>query len=827
MLDASRAPPVVRIPKRLSPDEDSRCTMRRVLALILVVTIVGCSSPEETPPAAGTSIATTTPAPAMTTTPATATPTQEETPPPATGTTPPPTPTVTPSPVSPPPAAPPAVPTTANITFHVKAAGIEELDVRFPVFWGPSRRPDVHMMPSDDGFTATVELPLGALVRYEYSVPVFDFEHREQFAPNSGVDRAIVVAGPRTVEDETYVFESAAVPRPARLHGRVTDATSGEPVLEAFVVADGIIASTIDGWYDVAVRERPFLVTVFTPDGSHAAVTREALPGVMDVQLVPAAPARVRIEASASPPAHHEVRVYSTAAQTGPLMHVGNALRIEVYRTLWNGTLELDLHEGQWVDYLYTVGNTVASYEHRNGAWVIRGFAAKDGLVLRDVVGDLLQPTTTWFNVTVPEFTSPTDIITIRKFDPRILAMHRVDADSWTLAYSGEDPEGRTYRYAKTWAGVGDEETFSRTVRRGANDDVVEAWKFQDAPIPTANYTIPAVKNQFRVPVTLPDWYGHEHALAIEPWLRDIAAQGFHGVVLNEVWGYTVLDPTPRIERAGPGFTLYMPVDEAERATALAHALGLRVALEQQLVGVERFLSEPRESNESWWRAWLVEIERFNVQNARMAQAAGIDAIVVAGAQPGLLYPASFAPEYDAGMERVIAAMREVYDGEIVAAYDEFRAGPLDHWKSADRLTQVTYDLRMPENATQAQIDAWVANVLDTRYKSQSDSAGLPMTIKFGVQSTEGAVTGRIVPESEGPATEMNEIVPLDLEEQRMVYEAFFKAANDRPWLAEINVWVYGPTDGPQTRDVDTRAKPAGAYAAAWARAITAAQATA
>ena len=56
-------------------------------------------------------------------------------------------------------------------------------------------------------------------------------------------------------------------------------------------------------------------------------------------------------------------------------------------RTLVDGALALDLYQGQWVDYLYSVGNTVLSHERQEGRWVIRGFEASDGLVVRDTLG--------------------------------------------------------------------------------------------------------------------------------------------------------------------------------------------------------------------------------------------------------------------------------------------------------------------------------------------------------------------------------------------------------------------------------------------------------
>lgn len=738
------------------------------------------------------------------------------TPTPPTPTAPAPTPT-TPAPPTPDPV---EVPALANVTFRVRATA-ERLELRFPVLWGPQAPPRA-MQREGDAFVVTVALPVGALVRYGYGDPFLDYEHREQLRAGEEAYRAIVVSGDRVVEDEAYPFGPEGVPREAVLEGRVTDRASGEPPVEVWIAADGVLTSTVDGYYRLDVREGPMDVTVFTLDGSYHAVTTPAEPGRLDVQLDRAAPARVRFEAVGVAPPGHKVRLYSTAAQTGSMRRIGNMITTETYVTLGEGAIDLDLHEGQWIDYLYSVGSPSLSYERGASGWEIRGVAATDGLVVRDVLGPFLGDTTTWFNVTVPAFTEPNDTVRLMGLDPRILAMHKLDDTRWTLAVSGEDVVGRSYRYARTWSAPGVEAGPERVATR-QNDDRVEAWRYQRAPTaPSAAPTVPPIQHAFHVAVTLPDWYGHEHAFAMKPWLEDIRARGFHAVTLNEVWGVTSVDPWPRLERSGPGFSLYLPAYDARRAAGMAHEVGLRVELDQQL-GTSGLTGE-RMFNETWWRALLVELERMNVENARLAQAADIDAMAVIAAHPAMLYPAGFAAEYDAGMERIVARMRDVYDGELMATYDEFRQGPLDFWRSADRIGQVTYDLAAPANATQSQMDAWVAQLFASRYEPQARAAGVPLTIKLGVQSTDGAASGRIVPEAVGPATPNHEEqASVDVEEQRMIYESFFKAANASPWIGELNVWVYGPVAAPLTRDVDVRSKPAADLAAAWARAITAA----
>lgn len=771
--------------------------MRRAFLLLLILLASGCSAPEA-PPSSTTIATPSTPSP-----------------PPS---TPVPTTVAPPGPSEAPPT------TSAPVTFRFAAPpGIDRVDVRFPVFWGPYRDDPLPMARVGDHFEATKEFPLGSLIRYQYSEPFFDNDHREQIAKDREANRMVVVAGPITLEDEAWDFGWNASAPAARLQGRVVDNATGEPVLEPWLAIDGALASAMNGTFDVAVRARGFAITAFTPDGSYHARTLAAKPGEVEIRLDRAASAHVRIEVAASPPPYHEVRLYATAAQVGATIEGANLLSIDTFRTVRGGAIELDLHEGQWVDYLYTVGNTVESYEHRDdGRWVVRGFAAKDGLVVRDVAGPFLGEKATWFNVTVPSYTDPNDVIGISALDPRLLFMHRVNATSWTLAVSHYDTEGRAYRYFKSWPGPGDEQSLTRVAQGAQMIDHVDAWKHQSAPVLHANVTVPPIQHPMKVWAYLPDWYSHLHAFYLERVMDEAAARGFSGVVVNQVQQYERLEPTPYVARTSARWQLYLPADEAIRAARLAHERGLEVMMYTQMGGAEQYLATGHEFNESWWRAWSHEIERLNVQNARVAQAAGIDELVVHAKEPGLVMPDSYLDDYNATMRHVVDAMREVYHGKLVVPYDAFVPGQ-DYWRAGDVISEGGWSLNLSANASQAEVDAWAAQLLDARYKPEADAAGKPMVMHVAAQSTAGALAGEVVPEERGPFTEQNHEKPLGLEDQRKVYEAFFKAANERPWIDGLFVWVFGFTDLPEARDVDARAKPAEDVATSWARAIEAA----
>lgn len=693
------------------------------------------------------------------------------------------------------------------------------MELRFPIFWGPQRRPSAKMQLEGDHFTITVELPRGALVRYEYSAPFLDYDHREQVRADHEANRMIVPTGDTmTIDDDAYPFGHDGANLGARLKGRVVDDATGKPLVEPWLSVDGILTSAINGTFDIAVRDRSFLVTAFTLDGSHRAKSFMTAPGDAEIRMAPAARAHVRLEAAVQPPPGHHVRVYGTAAQFGTPYWIGNLHHTDNFRTFKGGVLELDLYDGQWVDYLYSVGNTVSSYEQKDRQWVFHSLRARDGLVVRDVVGPFLTDKTTWFNVTVPSYTGPADAVGISQLDPRFLLMHPKGDHEWTLAVSNYDTEGRAYRYYKTWIGVGDEKTLSRTAKGTAITDTVDAWKHQSGPSASAQVAVPPIKNPFKVWAYLPDWYSTQHALNIERVIDRAAADGLTGVVLNQVQQYSDVEK-PYVSQTSTQWSLYMPAYEAFRATKYAHEKGLEVMIATQMGGAEAFLHTGRLFPADWWASFFQENERLNIHNARLAEAAGADYLWFHAKEPGFVMDDSLHDDFNRAMRQTITLMREVYKGKIVVLYDEFHEGQ-DYWKLGDVVNQGGWSGNLSSGATQAEVDAWAANLLDARYKPHQEAAGKPMFMHVAIQSVQGALGGRAIPEHEGPQTEVNHAEPLSMEEQLRMYEAFFKAANDRPWLSGLYVWVYGFTDAPETRDYDVAGKSAQALARAWANAI-------
>jgi Glycoside Hydrolase Family 113 len=705
-----------------------------------------------------------------------------------------------------------------RVTFQIPASNYSDIVVRFPVLPNVYRQNEVAMTRNGSTLQATADLPKGGLIRYQYSMSGLDYDHREQLQKNLEVNRYVFADQAKTVHDEIYSFGWQNTSRPAQAYGRLIDGTTGQPVLEAVIVADGVLTLPMDGYYSIDVRDRDFSLVVFTLDGSYSTQSITAGPGEHDFQLVRAGPVTVTLNVDASPPQYHQVRVYGTAEQLGMKQIIGNVISADTY-TVVNRTLSLSLHDGQPLDYLYTVANPQASYENSNGATVIRSFVASPGLVLNDHVGEFLNGQTVTLDVRVPAYTSSTDLIGVSGVTQYPLFMDKKAANEWVIELSDYDLVGSNYLYFKTFAGMGDEVRMYRTINSTTMYDVVTQWYNQNASVPNYSFTVPPIENHFQVFGYPADYYSSYHAAFLGQQIEKFKQLGYGGLQLTQVWGFASLEPDPVIKAYEP-IPLYMPVYELEKWTGLAHSLSMKMSIEPQLVGGESLLSGEKVFNETWWSEWYTQMHRFNMQQARAAQAAGVDYLQMLVKLPGMDMPASYVPTYNQEMKNMIADMRAVYTGQLVVPYEEYLPG-VDYMNYGDQIVYVSLNLNMNTTTpTQAQVDAVVNGLFDNFYAVQYNSSGKPLWIKMGYQSIDGAVENKYAPESAGPNTNLNHNYPLDLQEQAMIYQAFYNAANKHVWVFGFYLFGYGFTDVPLAVDVTLNGKPAEALSSAWAIAI-------
>ena len=328
------------------------------------------------------------------------------------------------------------------------------------------------------------------------------------------------------------------------------------------------------------------------------------------------------------------------------------------------------------------------SYENSKGSTVIWSFVASPGLVLNDHVGGFLDGQTVTLDVRVPSYTSSTDLIGVSGITQYPLFLDKKAANEWIIQLSDYDLMGSKYLYFKTFAGVGDEVRTYRTINSTAMNDVVPQWYNQNASVPDYSFTVPAIQNHFQIFGYPADYYSSYHAMFLGQQIEKFKQLGYGGLQLTQVWGFATVEPDPVIKAYEP-IPLYMPVYELEKWTSLAHSLGMKMSIEPQLVGGAYPLSGEKVFNETWWSEWYVQMHRFNMQQARAAQAAGVDYLQVLAKLPGMDMPDSYVPTYNQEMKNMITDMRAVYSGQLVVPYEQYLPG-VDYMKYGDQIVYVS-----------------------------------------------------------------------------------------------------------------------------------------
>ena len=716
---------------------------------------------------------------------------------------------------------------TIEITFSAEAPQASELEIFFPVFWYEFRMPPLKMEKRGIYFEKKVKLPKNALIRYGYRIPNTPWEKREQYKPEYEPHRMILTDGSVTsVKDKIYSFGPETVSRPLLLSGRVLDKQTKEPILDAIIVVDGIIALSVgDGSYSLNVRPGKHILIAYMLDGSYKTHMQQIeidSNKKLDIYLEKANPARVTINVSANIPDYFEIRMFSTAEQTGIKLLYHNRFITEAFKPVQDGKIILDLYEGQYVDYIYSIGNTAIGYEKGDhGNYIIRHFIAKDGLVIDDNVGRFWDDKAITLNVKVPSYTDPNDIIGVKGLHPLLLYLHRKEDNIWTIMLEPYNFQGREYRYYRNVVGMGDEETLSRKADSKSKiiNDTVSAWKLQKGPITHASFSIPPIKNKFSIFAFPPDYYNGQFAMLMEPTIKRIAQKGFHGVVLSQIWNYEAVEPFAKISRAEP-ISIYTPAFEIKRLTKIAHENGLKVALFPQLVGSPT-PGNPKTFGPEWWNKWFDEIEKFNLYNARTARDANVDFLLFKDREPGMNLPSNFKATFNKRMKEIIAKIKKIYKGKIIARVDIQNFDRFDYWEDADIISQKTWSSLGVTNPTLDRLVSAVGNLLDTKYKKAYERAKKPFLIdQLAYYSVKGAANGQMVPEAEDESTDKNLKYPLDVEVQKLIHEAFYRAINERDWIIGVYLFGYSFVDLPEGRGVTIRGKPAEDVGSGWAKKI-------
>ena len=247
-----------------------------------------------------------------------------------------------------------------------------------------------------------------------------------------------------------------------------------------------------------------------------------------------------------------------------------------------------------------------------------------------------------------------------------------------------------------------------------------------------------------------------------------------------------------------------------------AHAKGLRVFL---LPVVE--IDKPRPGVEDWrgeitpprWDQWFDEYRRYLLGLARLAARHRVELLSIGSELTSSHgYPDQWA--------RTAAAVRKVYAGRLIYSVNWYRFHTATFWSHVDYMgLSMYFELtdRRDRQPTPAQLTAAWQSVQPAILRWQR-RYGRPLVItEVGYTSMNGTAqypwdyNGVRLKEADGRAR-------LDLEEQRLCYEALLAGWAPLPALAGLFIFAWDGEGGPTDLSYTPRGKPAEAVLRRWFR---------
>jgi hypothetical protein len=219
------------------------------------------------------------------------------------------------------------------------------------------------------------------------------------------------------------------------------------------------------------------------------------------------------------------------------------------------------------------------------------------------------------------------------------------------------------------------------------------------------------------------------------------------------------------------------------KTTRLAHRQGIRTLLKPHIWLMDRsngfWSGTIKMQSEPDWRAWFDSYQRFILHYARLAQEEGDDALCIGTELGGTAHRES-------DWRRVIAAVRQVYDGRLTYAANwngEFEN--IAFWDALDFIgVQAYFPLSdKPDPTLEELIRAW--QPYREGLETLSRRTGKPIAFtEVGYRSTAGAAVEPWLWRSAGT---------IDHGEQARCYEAVFRSLWDESWFLGTFWWKWFP----------------------------------
>lgn len=699
------------------------------------------------------------------------------------------------------------------------------------------------MSPLESGvYSVKIVAPVGAVLKYRYSrigsPPAIEYT-----ATGKQIRyRLFSVSGPSQVDDEISAWTDLKYTgSTGRIQGIITDSSTNQPIPGLLVEAAGNhgITTSEGSFLLEGLPPGKHLVFVYSLDGNYEPFQQEAIVGENATT-----PAPISIKPTRLINVTFVVSIPESTLNPLPVRLIGNlyslgntfsdlkgglstiANRAPLLSPLPDGryTLTLSLPAGMHLQYKYSLGDGFWNAEHTPaGNFKLREIILPGSdVTFTDVVDTWNAPNSesATFSVTVPDNTPGGDYVSIQ-FNPfgwtEPIPMWPMGNNHWIYTlYSPLDLVGNIgYRYCRNdVCGAADDATtmgnsangwpFTSSLIHQDFEDEVKQWAWwqpsgQPTTVVASNVQprgagfITGVKLQAELQ---PSWLA-----SIGPGIQNVKDLGANWVFFSPTFRFTQANP-PVLE-AVPGKDIFW--QDGLALIKLGQTHGLYVGLHAQTIfdgeGSDWWATASRDTN--WWANWFARYRTFAINFADMASETNASALVLGDLHIMPAYPGGSLPDgnpsnvpgnADQLWRTMIAEIRQHYRGLIlwnIPSPSGLSNLPAFLDQVDGIMVSMTDQVASSSNTLQSDLTTSFGALLDSSIKPIQDQFGKPIVLTIAYPSTDGGATGCVnistecisFTELDQPIASNGMSVPIDLQEQVDVYNAFMLAVNLRPWV--------------------------------------------
>ncbi len=298
-----------------------------------------------------------------------------------------------------------------------------------------------------------------------------------------------------------------------------------------------------------------------------------------------------------------------------------------------------------------------------------------------------------------------------------------------------------------------------------------------------------------------------------------IDASAFRPLLRNNVewisqtpFGWMSSAESPEVKLATEGDVYWGETDAGLVATTgMARRFGIRTILKPHLwvAGWRNtvWTGEIKMKTDADWSAWFDSYRRFILHYAELAEAQGIEALVIGTELQGTTL------DHESDWRKIIRMVRNAYHGRITYAANwdhEFEALPF--WDALDFAgIQAYFPLSDKSEASLSDLlDGWERHLPALERVATRIQRPIVFT-EVGYKSTDKASAEPWIWRTDDK---------VNLEEQARCYEAMFRAAWSKPWFRGSFVWKWFPNfdtrGSPRDNNFTPQGKPAEGVMGRW-----------